>query len=63
MNELIKKAKKGDKSAFSEVILYYQNDLYKIARTRLSENADIEDAVQETIIRSEEHTSELQSPR
>ena len=48
--ELIKKAKKGDKSAFEQVILYYQNDLYKIAKTRLSENADIDDAIQETII-------------
>lgn len=48
--ELIKRAKKGDKVAFEKIILYYQNDLYKIAKTRLRENDDIDDAIQETII-------------
>lgn len=48
--DIIKKAKKGDKKAFEDIIIYYQNDLYKIAKTRLSENADIDDAIQETII-------------
>lgn len=48
--ELIKKAKKGDKQAFEQIIDYYQNTLYKIARTRLNSIEDIEDAIQETII-------------
>lgn len=61
MNELIKKAKKGDRAAFSEIILYYQNDLYKIARTRLSVNADIEDAVQETIVSAYESIHKLKN--
>lgn len=61
-NELIKRAKKGDKTAFSEIILYYHNDLYKIARTRLSQSADIEDAVQETIITAYEAIHKLKNP-
>ena len=48
--ELIKKAKKGDKHAFEQIIDYYQNTLYKVARRRLNSIEDIEDAIQETII-------------
>lgn len=48
--ELIKKAKSGDKLAFEQIINYYENTLYKIARTRLKYIEDIEDAIQETII-------------
>ena len=48
--ELIKEAKKGNTDAFEKIILYYKNDLFKIAKTRLSNIEDIEDAVQETII-------------
>lgn len=48
--ELIKKAKKGDKLAFEKIIDYYQNTLYKVARTKLNSIEDIEDAIQETII-------------
>ncbi|HIT70344.1 MAG TPA: sigma-70 family RNA polymerase sigma factor [Candidatus Scatovivens faecipullorum] len=50
INELIKEAKKGNTDAFEKIILYYKNDLFKIAKTRLSNIEDIEDAVQETII-------------
>lgn len=59
IKDLIKKAKKGDKKAFGEIIIYYQNDLYKIARTRLNQNDDIEDAVQETIISAYQSLSRL----
>lgn len=50
INDLVRMAKKGDKNAFEELIVYYKNDLYNIARTRLFQIDDIEDAVQETII-------------
>lgn len=50
INELIKQAQKGNSNAFEEIILDYKNILYKIAKTRLSNIDDIEDAVQETII-------------
>lgn len=48
--KLIKEAKNGDKKAFEELILYYHKDLYKIARTRLSKEDDINDAIQDTIL-------------
>lgn len=50
MEELIDKAKKGDKDAFSDIILSLENDLYRIAEIRLGNKDDIFDAVQETII-------------
>lgn len=50
MEELIKKAQKGDKEAFSEVILSMKNDLYKIAKLHTSNDDDIEDLIQETMI-------------
>lgn len=50
MYELVLKAKKGDKEAFTELILQLEDDLYKIARTRLNNQEDIFDAIQETII-------------
>ena len=43
MEELILKAQKGDKEAFTEIILAFENDLYKIAKTRIINEADIED--------------------
>lgn len=50
MEELIDKAKKGDKDAFLNIILSLENDLYRIAEIRLGNKDDIFDAVQETII-------------
>lgn len=50
MEELIRQAKCGNEKAFIELIDSIKIDLYKIARTRLMVNDDIEDAVQETMI-------------
>ena len=50
MDELVIKAKNGDKEAFTELIIKMEDELYKIARTRLIDNEDIFDAVQETMI-------------
>ena len=52
MEELVEKSKKGDNQAFSELIISMENELYKIARTRLRNEEDIKEAVQETIIKS-----------
>ena len=46
----IKAAKKGDKQAFNNVITAYERKLYIIARSRLNNNEDIKDAIQETIM-------------
>lgn len=51
LEKLVIKAQKGDKDAFSELILYYKDDLYKIARAKFGRHEDdICDAVQETIL-------------
>ena len=50
MNELIEKAKQGCIESFEKLILYYQQDLYRIAKIRLNTNDDISDAIQNTII-------------
>lgn len=50
MDELVMRAKQGDEQAFIEIIISMENDLYKIARMRLRNDEDIEEAVQETCI-------------
>lgn len=50
MEELIEKVKKGDVDAFTQLIMSLDNELYKIAKTRITNEADIEDAIQETLI-------------
>lgn len=52
MEEVVRKAKQGDNQAFTELIISLEQELYKIARTRLSNNDDINEAVQETIIKA-----------
>lgn len=50
MEALVEQAKNGDKEAFTQLILSIKNELYKIARMRLSNDDDISDAIQETMI-------------
>lgn len=48
--ELVKKAKRGDKVAFERLIEFYMKDMYMIARSKLKTYANIEDAIQDTIL-------------
>ena len=57
--ELVKQANKGNKKAFEEIILHYQNDLYRIAKTRFNDEEDINEAIQETIISAYESIGKL----
>ncbi|MEQ8153334.1 MAG: sigma-70 family RNA polymerase sigma factor [Clostridiaceae bacterium] len=50
MEPLIQRAQKGDSESFIEAINLIVPQLYKTARTRLSSEEDIGDAIQETII-------------
>lgn len=54
MDELLdlKRAKKKDKQAFERIINKYSSKLYVIAKSRLSNEEDIKDAIQETIMNS-----------
>lgn len=50
MNLLIKKAIDGDKDAFSKLISEYERKLYIIARSRISNEEDVKDIIQDTIM-------------
>lgn len=62
MKELIKQAQKGDKQAFTQIIINIQDDLYKIAKTRISNESDIDDLIQETMVESFKHIKSLKEP-
>ena len=62
MEELIKQAQNGDKKAFSELILSISDELYKIAKTRINVEDDIEDAIQETMIEVYKSIRKLKEP-
>lgn len=50
MEDLVKKAKKGNEEAFSKLILAEKEGLYKIAISRMKTVEDAEDVIQETVI-------------
>lgn len=60
--QLIKKAQKGNKEAFNELILYYEKDLYNIAKSRLHNEDDVCDVVQETILKAYQSIRKLLNP-
>lgn len=63
MNELIARAKNGDKEAFTQLITNVEDKLYKIARTRLNNTEDIFDAIQETIISAYKSVHKLKNEK
>lgn len=50
MEELVKKAKNRIDGAFDELILLIEKEMYLIAKSRLKNDDDIADAIQETIL-------------
>ena len=62
MDELILMAQTGDEEAFANMILYIKDDLYKIAKTRIANETDIEDAIQETMIETYKSIKKLNDP-
>lgn len=63
MEELIEKAQYGDEEAFTQIILTIKDDLYKIAKSRISNEQDIEDAIQETMIETFKSIKRLNDPK
>lgn len=49
--EIIERARKGDEEAFKELVLYIKNDLYRVAKSRLKDDEDIKDVIQNTMIK------------
>lgn len=62
MKKLILKAKNGDRNAFTTLILNIEDELYKIARTRLNNEDDILDVIQDTIISAYKSIKKLRKP-
>lgn len=52
MDELINLAKRGDKEAFTKLVLENKRELYGIAKAKLHSESDIEDAMQECVIKA-----------
>lgn len=50
IENLVKKAKMGDKKAFNKLISTYQKDLYLVAKSKLNSEEDVFDVIQETIL-------------
>lgn len=50
ITELIVRAKRRDKDAFTELINGYMQDMYKVALAILMNDEDVADAIQETIL-------------
>lgn len=50
MEELVERAKNGEKEAYSELITMIKKDMFNILRYKISEPEDIEDIIQDTII-------------
>lgn len=50
MEELIVKAKNGDETAFTELMLQIKDELYKVAKVRLKNDDDVFDVIQETML-------------
>ena len=63
MEALIVEAIKGNTQALSDLIIAIEEDLYKIARTRLSCEDDINEAVQQTIVQIFKSIKKLKEPK
>ena len=50
MEELVEKAKKNDEEAFNKLIILVQEEMYLIAKSKLKNEDDVADAIQEAIL-------------
>ena len=62
MNELAAKAKRGDPDAFAELIQSQMQNMYKTARAILKQDADVADAISDTILCCWEQIQTLKNP-
>ena len=50
MEELVRKAKRGDSSAFAELVRLCTQSMYRVAWTYLGNDEDAADAISETVL-------------
>src|SRR5438874_5030067 len=60
---LVTRAQAGDRAAYGELVERFQPTVYAVALARLRNPGEAQELAQEVFVRSEEHTSELQSRR
>ena len=63
MEELVKRAKNNDGKAFDELIISIEKELYLIAKTKLKNDDDIADAIQETILKCFQNIHKLRDSK
>ena len=63
MKNLVKKAKKGDQEAFTALTRAISPKLLKIAQNKLNNTADIDDAIQETMLDAFSKLYQLKNPK
>ena len=63
VEQLVRRAKKRDPDAFTELMQLHERDMYRTASAILSQDADIADAIQETILTCWEKIDTLQKNR
>ena len=61
MNELIEKARNGDKDAFSEIYSTSRKDLYRYCRNLCGNDSDAQDLMQQTCLRAWQKIPEMKS--
>lgn len=61
--ELVKKARNGDKQAFCDLYMLYNDRLYRYAFFRLGNTEDAKDAVSDCIVEAYEHIGSLKNEK
>ena len=59
VEELVEKAKNGDCEAFNKLILNIQKEIYCITKSKIDNENDIEDIIQETMLKAFLHIKKL----
>ena len=63
MDQLVRKARRGDKEAFISLIEMQKQSMYKVAVGILKNDADAADAIQDTILSCYENLRNLREPK
>ena len=61
-SELVQQALTNDRAAFAEIYDRYADDIYTFCRSRLRNDADAADAMQETFVRATTRLGQLREP-
>lgn len=63
VEELVKKARDGDRDAFVELVHCIEKDLYMLASVKINNLEDVNDVIQETMLRAFEGIKNIKEPQ